>query len=130
MRNVRNRPSKIPPPLERVPHRFGSSLRRLLPTIPIRPEKVAKATYDQMEDQRYWHTAHFVRWQPERDRQSCTFDLLEVPLNVPALATGPMLSALRDRPTHLQLFHDGIGGEEIYQLRADNPPNLRKIGYC
>jgi len=30
----------------------------------------------------------------------------------------PLLGALRDRPTHLQRFPDGIGGEEIYQKRA------------
>ncbi|WP_444547377.1 non-homologous end-joining DNA ligase LigD, partial [Mycobacterium avium] len=32
-------------------------------------------------------------------------------------AGGPMLDALRDRPTHLQRFPDGIDGEEIYQKR-------------
>lgn len=30
----------------------------------------------------------------------------------------PLLAALRDRPTHLQRFPDGIEGEEIYQKRA------------
>jgi DNA ligase D len=30
----------------------------------------------------------------------------------------PMLAALRDRPTHLQRFPDGIDGEEIYQKRV------------
>jgi DNA ligase D len=34
-----------------------------------------------------------------------------------AVASGPMLTALRDRPTHLQRFPDGIDGEEIYQKR-------------
>jgi DNA ligase D len=34
-----------------------------------------------------------------------------------AVAGGPMLDALRDRPTHLQRFPDGIDGEEIYQKR-------------
>ena len=29
----------------------------------------------------------------------------------------PMVALLRDRPTHLQRFPDGIGGEEIYQKR-------------
>ena len=29
-----------------------------------------------------------------------------------------MLTALRDRPTHLQRFPDGIDGEEIYQKRV------------
>ena len=30
----------------------------------------------------------------------------------------PMLTALRDRPTHLQRFPDGIDGEQIYQKRV------------
>ncbi|WP_102419368.1 non-homologous end-joining DNA ligase [Mycobacterium sp. 4858] len=34
-----------------------------------------------------------------------------------AVAAGPMLATLRDRPTHLQRFPDGIDGEEIYQKR-------------
>ena len=35
-----------------------------------------------------------------------------------AVAAGPLLTALRDRPTHLQRFPDGIEGEEIYQKRV------------
>jgi len=31
---------------------------------------------------------------------------------------GPMLTALRDRPTHMQRFPDGIDGEQIYQKRV------------
>lgn len=31
---------------------------------------------------------------------------------------GPMMHTLRDRPTHLQRFPDGIDGEEIYQKRV------------
>jgi DNA ligase D len=34
-----------------------------------------------------------------------------------AVARGPMFPTLRDRPTHLQRFPDGIDGEEIYQKR-------------
>ena len=34
------------------------------------------------------------------------------------VAAGPMLTALRDRPTHLQRFPDGIDGEMIYQKRV------------
>jgi DNA ligase D len=34
------------------------------------------------------------------------------------VAEGPMLPPLRDRPTHLQRFPDGIDGEEIYQKRV------------
>jgi DNA ligase D len=33
-------------------------------------------------------------------------------------AGGPLLTALRNRPTHLQRFPDGIDGEEIYQKRV------------
>ncbi|CAJ1494927.1 non-homologous end-joining DNA ligase [[Mycobacterium] burgundiense] len=33
------------------------------------------------------------------------------------VAQGPLLDALRDRPTHLQRFPDGIDGEEVYQKR-------------
>ncbi|BCO33818.1 ATP-dependent DNA ligase [Mycobacterium heckeshornense] len=47
--------------------------------IPIRPEKVAEVAYDQMEGQRFRHAAHFVRWRPDRDPTSCTFDQLDVP---------------------------------------------------
>src|SRR6476620_4205644 len=35
-----------------------------------------------------------------------------------AVSSGPMLTALLDRPTHLQRFPDGIDGEEIYQKRV------------
>lgn len=35
-----------------------------------------------------------------------------------AVSQGPMLAPLRDRPTHLQRFPDGIDGEEIYQKRV------------
>ena len=54
--------------------------------IPVRPEKVAEVAYDQMEGnhvhgQRFRHTVRFVRWRPDRDPTSCTFDQLEVPLN-------------------------------------------------
>lgn len=35
-----------------------------------------------------------------------------------AVGRGPMLATLRDRPTHLQRFPDGIDGEEIYQKRV------------
>lgn len=42
-------------------------------------------------------------------------------------AQGPMLTALRDRPTHLQRFPDGIDGEQIYQKRVPekHPDYLR-----
>ena len=48
--------------------------------IPIRPERVAEVAYDQMEGQRFRHTVRFLRWRPDRDPASCTFEQLEVPL--------------------------------------------------
>ncbi len=60
--------------------------------IPVRPEKVAEVAYDQMEGDlhglggpparvgRFRHAVRFVRWRPDRDPKSCTFDQLEVPL--------------------------------------------------
>ena len=53
--------------------------------IPIRPERVAEVAYDQMEGngvagQRFRHTVRFVRWRPDRDPASCTFDQLDVPV--------------------------------------------------
>jgi len=44
-----------------------------------------------------------------------------------SVAGGPMLTALRNRPTHLQRFPDGIDGEQIYQKRlpAKHPDYLR-----
>jgi ATP-dependent DNA ligase len=54
--------------------------------IPIRPEKVAEVAYDQMEGNsahgmRFRHAVKFVRWRPDREPASCTFDQLDVPLH-------------------------------------------------
>src|SRR5690625_1007508 len=38
-------------------------------------------------------------------------------LTVTTASGGPLLRALRDRPTHLQRFPDGIEGPEVYQKR-------------
>ena len=49
--------------------------------IPVRPERVAEVAYDQMEGDRFRHTVRFLRWRPDRDPASCTFDQLDVPLD-------------------------------------------------
>lgn len=43
------------------------------------------------------------------------------------VAAGPMMAGLRDRPTYLQRFPDGIDGEEVYQKRMPqkHPEYLR-----
>lgn len=48
--------------------------------VPLRPELVAEVTYDQMEGSRLRHAARFLRWRPDRDPLSCTYDQLEVPV--------------------------------------------------
>jgi ATP-dependent DNA ligase len=47
--------------------------------VPLRPERVVEVRYDYMEGDRFRHTAQFVRWRPDRDPRSCTFDQLEEP---------------------------------------------------
>ncbi len=47
--------------------------------VPLRPERVVEVAYDQMEGDRFRHTAQFRRWRPDRDASSCTYDQLEEP---------------------------------------------------
>jgi ATP-dependent DNA ligase len=37
--------------------------------------------YDHMEGPRFRHTAQFVRWRPDRDPRSCTYEQLEEPVS-------------------------------------------------
>lgn len=47
---------------------------------PLRPERVVEVRYDHMEGVRFRHTAHFVRWRPDRKPRSCTYEQLEEPV--------------------------------------------------
>jgi ATP-dependent DNA ligase len=47
---------------------------------PLRPERVVEVRYDHMEGVRFRHTAQFVRWRPDRDPKSCTYEQLEEPV--------------------------------------------------
>ncbi|MCB0933675.1 MAG: ATP-dependent DNA ligase [Mycobacterium sp.] len=49
--------------------------------IPVRRERVAQVAYDQMEGSRFRHTVRFLRWRPDREPRSCTFDQLDVPVD-------------------------------------------------
>jgi ATP-dependent DNA ligase len=49
--------------------------------VPLRPERVVEVKYDHMEGERFRHTAQFVRWRPDRDPRSCTYDQLEEPVS-------------------------------------------------
>jgi ATP-dependent DNA ligase len=59
--------------------------------VPLRPERVVEVRYDHMEGTRFRHTTQFVRWRPDRDPRSCTYEQLEEPVNfnlAEILATG------------------------------------------
>jgi ATP-dependent DNA ligase len=49
--------------------------------VPLRPERVVEVRYDYMEGARFRHTTQFVRWRPDRDPASCTYEQLERPVN-------------------------------------------------
>lgn len=48
--------------------------------VPLRPERVLEVKYDSMEGVRFRHTAQFLRWRPDRDPTSCTYDQLDRPV--------------------------------------------------
>jgi len=48
--------------------------------VPLRPERVVEVRYDYMEGPRFRHTAQFVRWRPDREPHSCTYDQLDQPV--------------------------------------------------
>lgn len=45
---------------------------------PLRPERVLEVSFDHMQGRRFRHTAHFVRWRPDKDPRECTYAQLEV----------------------------------------------------
>lgn len=47
---------------------------------PLRPERVVEVRYDYMEGDRFRHTTQFVRWRPDRDPRSCTYEQLDRPV--------------------------------------------------
>jgi ATP-dependent DNA ligase len=44
---------------------------------PVAPTAVAEVTYDQVDANRFRHPSRFLRWRPDRDPRSCTFEQLE-----------------------------------------------------
>jgi ATP-dependent DNA ligase len=70
-------------PVARTPYSaLGSrwSVGKDLSFVPLRPERVVEVRYDHMEGPRFRHTSQFVRWRPDRDPLSCTFDQLDEPV--------------------------------------------------
>jgi ATP-dependent DNA ligase len=58
--------------------------------VPLRPERVVEVRYDYMEGNRFRHTTQFVRWRPDREPRSCTYDQLDRPIrfNIADVLTG------------------------------------------
>jgi ATP-dependent DNA ligase len=48
--------------------------------VPLRPELVVEIKYDQLEGRRLRHTGQFLRWRPDREPRSCTYDQLDIPV--------------------------------------------------
>jgi ATP-dependent DNA ligase len=48
--------------------------------VPLLPERVVEVRYDYLEGIRFRHTTQFVRWRPDRDPHSCTYEQLERPV--------------------------------------------------
>ena len=53
--------------------------RKEQPWIALSPHLVAEVGYDQMMEGRFRHAARFMRWRPDRDPASCSFDQLDEP---------------------------------------------------
>ena len=45
---------------------------------PLRPELVVEVGYNQLQGDRFRHPAAFIRWRPDRDPTSCTYEQLDV----------------------------------------------------
>ena len=46
--------------------------------VPVRCERVLEVTFGQLESGRFRHGVKFVRWRPDRDPSSCTYEQLDV----------------------------------------------------
>ncbi len=69
---------------ERTPRRNETSrwnAGKDLSFTPLRPERVVEVRYDYMEGPRFRHTTQFVRWRPDREPDSCTYDQLDRPVS-------------------------------------------------
>jgi ATP-dependent DNA ligase len=47
---------------------------------PVRIEVVAEVAYEHLQGDRFRHTARFVRWRPDREPSSCTYEQLDAPV--------------------------------------------------
>jgi len=67
---------------QRVPGAISRwNAKKDLSFVPLRPELVIEVAYDQMEGDRFRHTAHWRRPRPDRTPESCTYEQLEKPVS-------------------------------------------------
>jgi ATP-dependent DNA ligase len=59
----------------------------------LRPDRVCEVEFSQLTKGRFRHNAHFLRWRPDREPRSCTYEQLEVATPV---ALADVLSARHD----------------------------------
>jgi ATP-dependent DNA ligase len=59
--------------------------------VPLHPRLVAEVTFGQLQNGRFRHGVRFVRWRPDRDPTSCSYDQLDVasPVDVGELLSEP-----------------------------------------
>jgi ATP-dependent DNA ligase len=50
--------------------------------VPLRPDLVIEVKYEAMEGDRFRNPAQFVRWRPDREPRSCTYEQLERPVRI------------------------------------------------
>jgi ATP-dependent DNA ligase len=50
--------------------------------VPLRPELVVEVRYEAMEGDRFRNPAQFIRWRPDREPPSCTYEQLERPVRI------------------------------------------------
>ena len=60
-----------------APNRWSQG-RDTVAWVPLRCELVAEVKYEAVLNGRFRGTTRFVRWRPDRDPESCTYDQLEV----------------------------------------------------
>jgi ATP-dependent DNA ligase len=56
--------------------------------VPLRLERVAEVAYDRIDVDRLRHPARFVRWRPDREAESCTFEQIGAAVAPPIIRGG------------------------------------------
>ncbi len=59
---------------------------------PVRIERVVEVAYDHLQGRRFRHATRFLRWRPDREPASCTYEQID------EVAPRELLEVFRDRP--------------------------------